>query len=75
MKTNESAADRTIRVVLGLVLAALAGFNMVNGVAAIVVGVGAAIMLLTGLVGFCPLYALFGFSTCKVPESKTEEKR
>jgi hypothetical protein len=69
MKANESAADRVIRGVLGLVLGSLVVFKVVTGAAAIVVGVGAGIILITGLVGFCALYALFGFSTCKVKKN------
>jgi hypothetical protein len=69
MKSNESAADRIIRIILGLVLAALVLFKVVTGAAAIVIGIGAAILLITGLVGFCAIYALFGICTCKVPKS------
>jgi hypothetical protein len=69
MKTNESAADRIIRVVLGLVLGSLVAFKVVTGAAAIVVGIGAGIVLLTGVVGFCAIYALFGLSTHKGAKS------
>jgi TRAP-type mannitol/chloroaromatic compound transport system permease large subunit len=63
MKTNESSADRIVRVVLGIVLAALAATGTVTGALAIATGVVAAIALVTGVVGFCPLYAIFRFST------------
>jgi hypothetical protein len=66
MKTNESALDRIIRVVLGLALGLMVLFNVVTGTAAIAVGTGAAIIFLTGAVGFCGIYALFGLSTCRV---------
>lgn len=69
MKSNESAADRIIRIILGLVLAALVAFKVVTGTAAIVIGIGAAILLITGLAGFCAIYALLGICTCKVPKS------
>jgi len=29
-----------------------------------------AVMLVTAAVGFCPLYRIFGMSTCKVPAAK-----
>lgn len=69
MKSNESAADRIIRIILGLVLGALVVFKVVTGVAAIVIGIAAAIFLITGLIGFCAIYALFGICTCKTTKS------
>jgi hypothetical protein len=70
VKTNESAVDRIIRVVLGLALGSLVAFKVVTGVAAIVVGIAGGVVLLTGVVGFCAIYALFGMSTCKVAAEK-----
>jgi hypothetical protein len=59
MKTNEAGWDRTLRVVLGLGILA---FGLVPPHSAwALLGV---IPLLTGLVGFCPLYAMLGISTC-----------
>jgi Protein of unknown function (DUF2892) len=63
MKLNESPADRIIRIVLGVILAALAITGVASGALAIVAWVVAAIALVTGVVGFCPLYAIFRFST------------
>lgn len=59
---NESALDRVIRLVIGaaLVVGVVTAFT---GVAQIVAGVVAAILLLTGAVGFCPLYALLRINT------------
>ena len=63
MRTNESTADRVIRVVLGVILAALAITGVVTGVLAIVAGVVAVIALVTGAIGFCPLYAILRIGT------------
>lgn len=63
MKINESGTDRVIRVILGLVLLSAWVFGWMTGVWVAVFAVVGAILLLTGLVGFCPLYALFGAST------------
>jgi len=63
MKFNESPADRIVRIVLGVVLAALAVTGVATGALAVVAWVVAAILLVTGAVGFCPLYAIFRFST------------
>jgi hypothetical protein len=65
MKMNESGLDRVIRLVAGLFLLLLYFVGVVSGALGIVVLVLGAILLLTGLIGFCPLYALFKFSTKK----------
>jgi hypothetical protein len=70
MKSNESKSDRIIRVVIGVVLGLLVTFKVVTGGFAIALGIVAAIALITGLVGFCGLYALVGLSTCKIPAGK-----
>jgi len=57
---NESAIDRAARVVLGIVLLMLVfvGPKTMWGLLGLV-------PLLTGVVGFCPLYRLLGLNTCK----------
>lgn len=57
--TNEGNIDRAIRVVLGLILVGLVfiGPQSVWGWVGIV-------PLVTGLIGFCPLYKVFGLNTC-----------
>jgi Protein of unknown function (DUF2892) len=59
MPTNEGAIDRILRVVVGLALISLVfvGPQTPWGWIGIV-------PLLTGIVGFCPAYAIFGLSTC-----------
>ena len=63
MKLNESPADRIIRIVLGVILAALAITGVATGALAAVAWIVAAIALVTGVVGFCPLYAIFRINT------------
>ena len=65
MKINESMVDRVIRGLAGLVLLALYFSNTVSGTLGIVLVIVGAIALLTGLVGFCPLYSVFKFRTNK----------
>lgn len=65
MKVNESNTDRIIRAVLGVVLLFLGFGGMLAGSWAIVAEVLGAVMLLTAAIGFCPLYAVFKFSTKK----------
>jgi len=64
MKRNMGNLDRGIRAVVALIFAALIVTGTVSGVLAIVLGAVAAVFLLTSLIGFCPLYAPFGISTC-----------
>lgn len=66
MERNESGVDRIIRVIIAIaaiVGAAAVGFGTVGAWILLVV---AAIMLVTAAVGFCPLYRMFGISTCRV---------
>ncbi|MCU0311130.1 MAG: DUF2892 domain-containing protein [Acidimicrobiales bacterium] len=60
--TNEAGWDRVARVVLGMVLLVV-GFGVLGGTAGVIVGVVALVPLLTGIIGFCPLYAVFGIRT------------
>lgn len=60
---NKSPTDRIIRIVVGLGLAALAITGAVTAPILYLVWVIAAIALVTGIVGFCPLYALFHVGT------------
>ena len=65
MKVNESMVDRVVRGLVGLVLLALYFSNAVTGTLGIVLVIVGAVALLTGLVGFCPLYSVFKFRTNK----------
>ncbi len=57
---NEGTIDRVVRVTLGVALLSL----MFVGPKTMWGAIGL-IPLLTGLVGFCPLYRMVGLSTCK----------
>lgn len=59
MKANVGGIDRIARIVLGLVLIALAATGTVG-----VWGWIGVVPLATGALGFCPLYPLIGLSTC-----------
>lgn len=66
---NEHVVDRALRIVLGLVLLSLVvvGPHTLWGLVGLV-------PLTTGLVGSCPLYTVFGFSTCatRPPQRATQ---
>lgn len=59
MKRNEGTADRVVRTVVGLGLLSLVfvGPQTMWGWLGL-------IPLLTGIVGYCPLYQVFGWDTC-----------
>jgi hypothetical protein len=66
LQTNENPADRVARVVLGLILVVVAAAGAATAPLAYLAWIVGAIALVTGLAGFCPLYAVLGVSTCKV---------
>ncbi len=61
MKKNQSDIERVIRGLVGLVLLVLTIY--VTGVLQIVLALVGAILLATGIIGFCPLYKIFGRNT------------
>ncbi len=65
MKINESGMDRVIRAVLGIILLVVYIAAPSLGGLGIVLAVLGAVALLTGIVGFCPLYKLLNISTNK----------
>ena len=63
MKSNVGGIDRILRIVIGLVLIGLAFTGTVGWW-----GWLGVIPLATGLVGWCPPYAMLGFNTCKTAD-------
>lgn len=61
---NESNTDRIVRVVIGVFVLSF-GLLKLTGAAQIIAIIIGAIALITGLVGFCALYSLFGINTLK----------
>ncbi len=70
MIRNESNVDRIVRALVGVVLLAAWGLGWVGGTVAIVLAIVAVVLLLTAATGFCPLYRVFGMSTCPVPAKR-----
>jgi len=65
LKVNEHPAERVIRGLLGVTLVALAVIGTIGAW-----GYVGVVPILTGLAGSCPLYSLFGISTCPMPTKK-----
>jgi len=60
MKKNVGKVDSYIRFALGI------GFIILAFTVSLWFLIGAGIAIVTALTGMCPLYTLFGISTCKV---------
>lgn len=65
MPKNMGTIDRAVRVIFAVVVILLYALNVLSGTVAIILGILAAVFLLTSAVGFCPLYLPFKFSTLK----------
>ena len=66
MKINEGGVDRVLRVIVGLALLSLLfteneyrWFGLIG-----------LVLLLTGIIGFCPGYAMFGMNSCPTDKKK-----
>jgi hypothetical protein len=68
MKKNMGVIDKIVRLFLVALIAVLYFTHTIGGLAAIILGVLAVVLLLTSLVSFCPLYRLLGISTAKKNE-------
>jgi hypothetical protein len=64
MSHNTNPLDRGIRIVLGLVLLSLYAFGPKTAW-----GLLGLVPLITGVIGFCPLYRVLGLSTCSTPRT------
>ncbi len=64
MKANVGGIDRVLRIVVGLVLIALAAAGIVG-----VWGWIGVVPLLTGLIRWCPVYPLLGINSCPLKKS------
>ncbi|HEY66315.1 MAG TPA: DUF2892 domain-containing protein [Caldilineae bacterium] len=60
---NESSWDRIIRIVLGLILLYVGFGPPLSGALGIIVGIIGIILVVTGAIGWCPLYQLLNFKT------------
>jgi hypothetical protein len=69
MKANMGTADRVIRIIVAIIIAILYFTNQITGVAAIVLGIFAIVLLITSMTSNCLLYKPFKISTKKKEES------
>ena len=65
MKKNVGTADKVVRYIIAVIIGVLYFTGVIQGTLALVLGVVAAVMVLTSLISFCGLYAVLGISTIK----------
>jgi hypothetical protein len=68
MKKNIGTIDKVVRILLAIIVVILYFTHVISGTLAIILLAIAAILILTSLVSFCPLYWPFKMSTAKKPE-------
>ena len=64
MKKNVGTIDRVIRLILAIVLGGLFYTGVLQGTLGIILVVLAGVFAVTSFISFCPLYAIFGMTTC-----------
>lgn len=68
MKKNMGSADRIVRILIALVVGMLYYTETISGTLGIVLLILSGVFVLTSFISFCPLYAPFGISTCRLKE-------
>ena len=81
LRANERGLDRVIRAAVGAAMLAFAvitftgPFALVEGIIALALGIAGLISLGTGLMGWCPFYAMLGVSTCEARVRRASARR
>jgi hypothetical protein len=75
MKSNVGGVDSAVRLTLGVMLFIVAYFGGLSTAGTVGVYAFAAAVFISGLFNFCPLYLLFGVSTCEEPMKKRPSPR
>jgi len=70
MKKNMGRVDRVIRVLIAVIFLILYFIHVISGTMAVILLILAGAFVVTSLLGFCPVYWLFGLSTRKIEEAK-----
>jgi hypothetical protein len=71
--TNESRLDRAIRIGVGLLMLAASWTGLASGISGIALELFGWVPLVTGLIGWSPLYALLGISS-RQPRTGSHER-
>ena len=76
MAANVGSHDRVVRIIVGVVLAALAYLGVLPGLGTIIMWVLAAYLLITGILSRCLIYKLADIDTTiqEQPYSSTDDR-
>ncbi len=73
MKKNMGKIDSIIRIVFGIILAYLFYNNYVSNTLGILLLSVSGVLVITGLMGWCPVYTLFDVETCQIKNKLDKE--
>jgi hypothetical protein len=73
MKSNVGSKDKLIRLAIAIAIIILFYLNVFSEIVGLVLLGFALVLSITSLIGFCPLYRVFGISSCKNTNVKKQE--
>jgi hypothetical protein len=65
MKKNVGSIDKVVRILMAVVVIVLFFTHVISGTLAVILLIVSAILILTSVISFCPIYWPFGISTDK----------
>lgn len=71
MTKNMGTMDRTVRLLVVALIAALYFTDVVGGTLAMVLGAVATVFLVTSAIGWCPAYTLLSVSTARATPARS----
>jgi len=71
MTCNVGGIERPIRILGGILVLGIGAFANLPPIGTAIALVVGTIALVTGAIGYCPLWALFGMNTCPTRTSQT----
>lgn len=69
MKKNMGNTDRIVRVLIAIIIGGLFFSGTLTGLVGTILLVLAGVFVATSVFSFCPLYTIFGLSTCPTKEA------
>ncbi len=69
MKKNMGNTDRIVRILIAIIIAGLFFSGTLTGLVGTILLVLAGVFVATSVFSFCPLYTIFGLSTCPTKEA------
>ena len=65
MKANIGTIDKSVRILLAVIVVVLYFTHTISGTLAIILFIVAAVLLITAFINFCPIWHFLGISTKK----------